>query len=131
MPTPTKYRKKYTKQLLEGLRADGKSIEECCQIWGVNTKTYNNWIEKYPEFKEAAEFGERDKRAWWNKEHRDVASGVKPGNASCLNFGMKNQADWVDKQEVHSLHEERLNIIKIEVLPRRIDQGIVIDGTGS
>ena len=135
MATPTKYRKKFVKQLIEGLRQDGKSIEEVCCLWNISVVTYNAWKDKYPEFKEATEIGERDKNAWWHKTHRDVSSGVRAGNAACLNFGMKNQANWVDKQEVHTTHDERINTIRIEMLPPRTErlgrEPVVIDGKGN
>lgn len=114
----SKYKKKYAKQLIEGLRKDGKSIEECCLLWGVSDKTYQNWRKKYPEFEEAHQIGEMDKKAWWRQLQRKVACGESAGNAAIINFALKNEADYVDRQETHHTHDEQIQTIKIEVLPK-------------
>ncbi len=114
MVAKSKYRKKYTKQLLNGLRKDGLSIEECCQEWGICVSTYKDWTKTHPEFAEAAKIGERDKTAWWLRMHRDVSTGVRTGNAACINFALKNEAGWVDKQEIHTSHDEQITTIRIE-----------------
>lgn len=119
MAAKSKYRKKFTKELLKGLRKDGKSIEEVCLLWGISDQTYQNWRLKYPEFEEAHLIGEMDKKAWWRQLQRQVASGKSAGNAAVINFALKNEAGYVDKQEVHNTHDEKINIIKIEMLPSR------------
>jgi transposase-like protein len=114
MPTPTKYRKKYTKQLINGLRKDGRSIEEVCQEWGITPKTYGVWRDKYPEFADAHLIGECDKNSWWRQLQRKVSSGESPGNASCINMALKNECGYVDKQEVQHTHDEQITTIRIE-----------------
>lgn len=117
MPAHSKYKKAFAKQLLKGLRRDGLSIEEVCQQWDIDPKTYSAWRLAHPEFEEAHRIGDRDMKAWLHKTHRAVSSGQQAGNASCLNFAMKNQAGWVDKTEVHTTHEEQVHVLRIERLP--------------
>lgn len=132
MPTPTKYKTKFAKQLLNGLRKDGKSIVECCVLWGISESTYNNWKKDIPAFAHAAEIGQMDCASWWHQKHRAVSSGEQAGNASCLNFGMKNVegVKWADKSEVHTTHDEQIRTIRIEMLPSRT-QPRIIDVEGS
>jgi len=115
----SKYRPKFAKDLRNGLRKDGKSIEEVCSEWGVTTTAYYNWVEAHETFKTAHAIGEQDKTAWWRKLQRSVASGARRGNAGVINLALKNEANYVDKQEVHNSHEEKITTIKIEMLPPR------------
>jgi transposase-like protein len=120
----SKYKKKYAKQLLDGARKNGESIEELCQMWGVTRPTYYAWLQKYPEFRAAAEHGERDVIAYWNKLHRMVSQGQIKGNASCINFAMKNVQgiNWADRVEVDNKQEQRINRIEVEVIqPKRLE----------
>ena len=115
---------------MNGLRKDGKSIEEVCLLWGVSDKAYHAWREAHPEFEEAHRRGEMDKKAWWLQLQRKVASGESAGNAAVINFALKNEAGYVDKQEVHNTHDERISTIKIEMLPprtERLEHGNIID----
>lgn len=114
MPAPSKYRKKYTKELLNGLRSDGKSVEEVCTKWNITRTTYYAWIKEFPEFAHAHEIGEQDKTSWWRQLQRKVASGESPGNAACINLALKNEAGYVDKQEIEHKHEEQITTIRIE-----------------
>lgn len=123
----SKYKKKFAKQLLAGLRKDGESIVECCRLWGVSPLTYNAWIIAHKDFAHAAEIGQMDCAAWWHKKHRAVSSGEQAGNASCLNFGMKNvdSVKWADKSETHVTHDEQVRTIRIEMLPARHENRII------
>lgn len=110
----SKYKNKYALQLKRGLRKDGKSIEECCSLWGITTKTYYNWIKTIPKFAEAAEIGEQDKTSWWRIQQRLAATGEIKGNAGVINLALKNEAGYVDKQEIEHKHEEQITTIRIE-----------------
>lgn len=115
----SKYRPKYAKDLRNGMRKDGKSIEECCSIWGVTDTAYYSWIKTFPTFAEAHKIGEQDKTSWWRLLQREVASGVRPGNAGVINLALKNEAGYVDKQEVAHTHEEQITTIRIEHIPSK------------
>jgi Homeodomain-like domain-containing protein len=114
-----KYDKKFGRQLMKGLRSDGLSIPEVCQLWQINRNTYYRWIEIHPEFAEAHEYGERDVLAYWHKLNRAVASGVVKGNAGVICFSMKNieGIGWKDKVEVESNGQEQFQKINISILP--------------
>ena len=110
----SKYRPKFAKDLRNGLRKDGKSIEEVCCLWGVTTTAYNAWIKTFPTFAEAHQIGEQDKTSWWRLVQREVASGARPGNAGVINLALKNEAGYVDKQEIEHKHDEQITTIRIE-----------------
>ncbi len=120
----SKYRPKYAKDLRNGLRKDGKSLEEVCCLWGVTMMAYSAWRKTHPIFEEAHHIGEQDKTSWWRQVQREVASGARPGNAGVINLALKNEAGYTDKQEVHNTHEERISTIKIEMLPSREDAAL-------
>lgn len=101
------------------MRKDGLSIPEVCQEWGISRTTYYNWVESYPEFKQAHEDGNRDCVAWWYRLNRAVACGQVKGNAGVLCFAMKNVEGigWQDKVEVNSTANEQIRQINISILP--------------
>lgn len=115
-----KYKKKFTKFLMNGCRREGMSIEELCQIWGISRSTYYNWCAAHPKFAEADEIGNRDALAWLHKLNRQVMSGEVKGNAGTIIFAMKNLAGWKDKSEVSTTVSEEIRTININVLPPKI-----------
>ena len=118
----SKYRPKYARELLNGLRSDGKSIDECCANWGVTITAYNGWRKTHPKFEIAHQQGELDKTSWWRKLQRQVATGEVNGNPGVINLALKNEAGYVDKQEIHNSYDEKIETIKIELLPNRQEQ---------
>lgn len=114
-----KYNTKYARQLMKGLRNDGMSIEEVCQLWSICRTTYNRWVDVHPEFKDAHEYGERDVMAYWHRLTRAAASGQIKANAGVICFAMKNIAgiEWKDKVEVTNDGVEQIQRININVLP--------------
>ncbi len=113
-----KYNKKFTKQLRNGLREDGKSITKVCKLWDITRNTYNYWVDHYPEFKEAHEYGNRDFIIFLEDLAMDVASGKTKGNAGVLIFSLKNAEalGWRDQVEVTS-NPEQIHKISINILP--------------
>ncbi len=114
-----KYRSKFPKQLLNGLRQDGLSIPEVCQLWGVTPTTYYRWVESHPEFKDAHEHGQRDCIGWWHRLTRAAACGQVKANAGVICFAMKNieGIGWQDKIEVNNTNDEQVRQINISILP--------------
>ena len=125
-----KYRPLFAKQLQDGLRRDGKSIEECCIAWGVATSCYYDWKKKYPKFEDAAEIGERDASAFWARKYRAVATGDEKGNAGLLVFAAKNVMGWADKAEVTNNNNEELRTITINMLPKRPEPKVIEHDSG-
>lgn len=116
----SKYKRKYTKELLNGLRDDiSMSILAVCKKWGINKATYYNWIETYPEFAEAHTIGERDYHIQIEQLMIYNATGRFKGNAGVLNLMAKNMLGWKDKVEVESTGEKPLQKIEIEILQNK------------
>lgn len=116
-----KYLKKYAAELIDGMRLDGKSVVECCLLWGITEKEYNEWLETYPELQKAHEIGEMQCASWWHQNYRELAT---KGNASALTFGMKNipKVGWQDKPADKEEEKEPVRVININVLPPRIGE---------
>lgn len=115
-----KYLKKYAEELRKGMRKDGRSIVECCLIWGITDREYMDMLDAHPELQHAHQIGEMDCAAWWHMNYRKLAEN---GNASALSFGMKNidKVGWQDRPEVKEQEQEPVKAIKITILPGRVD----------
>lgn len=117
MGRKSSYKKKYAKDLINGMRNHPKaSIDRCCQEWGVTRNAYYNWLEIHPEFKAAAEIGERDYAIAFHDLMVDNATGVVKGNAGVLTLMAKNILKWSDKVEIENTGPEQISRIEIEVL---------------
>lgn len=115
------YKKKYAKDLLNGMRAHPKaSIERCCQEWGIVRSTYYTWLDKYPEFKAAHEVGERDYQIAFHDLMVDNATGEVKGNAGVLALMAKNILKWSDKVEVENTGPGVVNKIEVDVIRTRL-----------
>jgi hypothetical protein len=111
------YKKKYSKQLIDGMRRDCRmSIDKCCQEWGVTRNAYYGWLDQHPDFKQAAEIGERDFMIAFHDLMVDNAEGSKKGNAGVLTLMAKNILKWSDKVEIENTGPEQISRIEIEVL---------------
>ncbi len=113
-----KYLKKYTKELLDGMRSDGKSIVECCLIWGITDKEYSEWLDEHDDLEYAHQIGEMHCAQWWHQTYRGLAA---KGNASVLQMGMKNieKVGWQDRPETKKEEVEPIRAISITVLKPR------------
>lgn len=118
MARKTKYSKKFSKELSEGMRLQGWSIEECCYVWGISRRTYYNWLDEYSSFQEAHEIGERDYKIYWHRDYRDNMD--RP--AAEKKFAAANILGWTDKKEVKKTSEDRIQTITINVIepPKRV-----------
>lgn len=107
--------------LLAGMRNDGKSLIECCLIWGITDTEYGKLLDNNPELMRAHEVGEMHCAAWWHQSYRDLAL---KGNASALAFGMKNitKVGWADKPDLKDEEVEPVRAINITVLPPRVGE---------
>lgn len=117
------YDEKYAKQLKNGLRYKEKlSIPQLCRKWRISSKTYYNWIETYADFREAAEIGQMDFEAYRWEILDKLSTGELKGNAGAAVFGLENSnrsQDYGKNVNVHNTHEEKIETIKIEILPRK------------
>ena len=117
------YKKKYSKQLREGMRTNCRmSIDKCCQTWGVTRNAYYGWLDQHPDFKEAAEIGERDFMIAFHDLMVDNAEGSKKGNAGVLTLMAKNILKWSDKVEIENTGPEQISRIEMVVLEDKRSQ---------
>lgn len=113
------YKKKFAKQLREGMRRDGKTIEHCCREWGISRATYNNWKKDYPEFAKATEIGEQDFYIYWYELGLKACNGEVRVNAGIYNYVMTNLHQWQTKTETKQTHDEQIQTININVIEGR------------
>jgi len=107
------------KDLLDGVRYDGTSVIECCLKWGITDSEYKAMLESSEELQRAHEIGEMHCAAWWHNNARELAA---KGNASVLNFALKNTIGWQDKPEIKAEEKpEPLRAVEISILPPRKD----------
>jgi len=115
------YKKKYAKDLANGMRQHPKaSIERCCQEWGIVRSTYYTWLDIHPEFKAAHEIGERDYQIAFHDLMVDNATGEVKGNAGVLALMAKNILKWSDKVEVENTGPSVVNRIEVDVIQPKL-----------
>jgi len=85
-------------EVLVDIMSEGKSLAAVAKAIGVTRKTLYDWAAKHDEFADAIEAGKDMSLAFWEDQAMDVAFGVNSGNASVLNFQMKNRfrSDYQD-----------------------------------
>ncbi len=113
------YHKKYSTQLINGLRRDGSSVEKVCQMWGIVPTTYYKWIDNHPDFAEAHEHGKRDNMIWWQEVGQAGITGQFKLNAAAYNFTMSNLHGWNTKVVTETNASDEIRTININVLPSR------------
>lgn len=64
MPRPAEYKDEYPDELYE-LMVQGQKGASLHAHFGVSKRTFYNWIDKYPEFKDAYERGWEQCEKWW------------------------------------------------------------------
>jgi len=113
-----KYKKKYAKQLKEGLR-DNKfmTINAVCKLWGITKATYYSWIERHPDFKAAAEIGERDYHIQLEEIVIKNTTGELRGNAGSINLIATNVLGWNKEEKTDA--PKAINKIEIEILQNK------------
>lgn len=119
----TKYKEEYAQELLSGCRYKKHlSKEHLCHKWRISVSTYNNWVERYPEFKEAHEIGKADYAAYlYDRMHANL-DGTEKGSAAVVNFAMTNILGWSTKSQVEIRKEEPIMAININIIepPRNL-----------
>ena len=119
----TEYDDKYAKALLAGARLNGITEIEFCLKHHILYSNYRKWAKDIPEFKIAAEWGDMQAAAYWQKLYRDLCEGEKPA-PSQVQYAMKNipLINWVDKKEEFQEPEDPPREIRITVLPPRKEE---------
>ena len=104
---PTKFEKKFCKELVKHCARGGHMNDFCTQI-GVSQSTIYLWASarnedgsfKYPEFVEAKKTAEAFSHRYWAEiGRRGIVGSIKGFNASAWIFLMKNKFNWTDRQD--------------------------------
>lgn len=117
-----KYKPSYGKQLRDGMCSGGMSTPEVCREWGIITRTYNTWVEKYPDFKYSDDVAKRDRACYWFQVLRGAATGEMKGSSDRLiSQALKNidEIHWADSAPPTKNKDEEVRTITINVLPPR------------
>lgn len=109
------YHTDFTDELNAGLRLEGWSIDEVCKHWGIDTDTYDEWLEKYPEFYEAHKAGERDQRIFWAERLRNNSNNAQVLKMAATHFlGVTDKN--IDKHEAEPIG--RIEFV-VKPIPKR------------
>lgn len=111
------------------LMREGDSIVAVCYDFGITRGTHYNWVEKYPEYKEAVEHGKVASQAWWEKQLKQGTIGKIPYfNSNAAAFSMKARfEDYREKSTENVTNNLILNLTD-EQLNNRIMQ--MVKNTG-
>lgn len=130
-----KYDEKYAKQLRNGIRYKERlSVPQLCRKWRISRSTYNNWINKYEDFKDAAAIGQMDYDAYRWEIIDKLSTGELKGNAGAAIFGLENSnasEQYGKNVNINNNYEEQVQTINIKVLPRKENEALehIIDVT--
>jgi len=103
----------YSPQMCEALIEAGDKgltkIQFCAKV-GISKVTFYNWIDAYPEFKQANGIYEAKMEAWYTALVKNQMLGIEQivnGKKITLNIGGlvwfgKNVCNWKDKQEIEA-----------------------------
>lgn len=98
---PTKYKPEYCEQVV-AFMAQGFSVEAFAgHVW-VSKDTLYEWMERYPEFKEAVAIGRERSRVWWEEAARAGLMTEKGTSFSAATwiFNMRNRFGWRNEDKV-------------------------------
>jgi len=110
---PSTYDPDYCEQVIAHCN-EGASLTSFAAEIDVARSTINEWMDKHPEFSEAVKRAKAKCAAWWEKQARQGATGLKDVNPTLCIFGLKNMAaeDWREKQEVQ--HSGGVRVERVE-----------------
>lgn len=119
---PTKYDPAMCERVIELMR-DGASKLEVCAELGIRFPTFQDYQQRYPEFREAVEYGQMLSQAWWEKQGRLGAIGKVPINPATWIFNMCNRFrdDW--KQRHEHEHSGKLTLEQLVAASRKAADG--------
>lgn len=98
---PPKYKPEYCELVIDTM-AQGKSLAAAAAQLRIARSTFYEWAKNHPEMAEAVAIGKDLSLAYWEQLAHDTATGDSNGNASVLNFQMKNRFrnDYTDSQDL-------------------------------
>ena len=87
---PTLYRSEFCESIIS-LMAEGRSLDGCASILGVNPDSLYQWQKIHPEFSEAVHKGRAAATSYWESRLIAVAMG-RPGNAQLIQWALRNRS---------------------------------------
>jgi len=88
--------------IMRDIAQDGGSAVECQARLGIYHSAWETLLADSEDFRETVRQCKVLCQVWWEKVGREMAAGLREGNATVWIFNMKNRFDWRDKTEVSS-----------------------------
>lgn len=96
------------KEIIEKEMTEGASITEISASLGIHRDTLYQMIKKFPEFREAIEYGKMLSEAWWLRQGR-INLQTRGFNAVLWIMNMKGRFGWRDSPDAST----KINIFNI------------------
>ena len=126
MGRPVHYRPDYHLPLLISLFCRGDDISAFCAAAEVSKKTFDNWVNNYPEFNEAYEEGLQLAKLFWEK-YADTQADNPDFNTKLWSIKMRNRFDYTDQRKLRikalrhaKTAKEQMNCISEEISEGRL-----------
>jgi len=87
---PTSYRPEYCTRIVK-LMAQGRSLDGCAPLLGVNPDSLYEWQKVHAEFCVAVRAGRAAATTFWENRLLAVAHG-EPGNAQAIQWALRNRS---------------------------------------
>ena len=87
---PTSYRPEFCQRVV-ALMAEGRSLDGCAPLLGVNPDSLYEWQKVHPQFSEAVRAGRAAATTFWENRLLAVANG-EPGNAQAIQWALRNRS---------------------------------------
>ena len=87
---PTSYRSEYCPRIV-ALMAEGRSLDGCAPLLGVNPDSLYEWQKVHAEFSLAVRAGRAAATTFWENRLLAVAHG-EPGNAQAIQWALRNRS---------------------------------------
>ncbi len=87
---PTSYRPEMCQRVID-LMAQGRSLDGCAALLGVNPDSLYQWQHRHPEFAEAVRSGRAAATSFWEDRLLDIAKGGS-GNAQAIQWALRNRS---------------------------------------
>ena len=108
---PSTYKPENCEKLIESM-SQGKSITQYLVENGVHIQTHRRWLDRFPEYRKAMDFGIMASMAYWEAMgERGCRGDIPQFNQSTYRFIMKNRFPLVYK-DIH--HNETTTTVRFE-----------------
>lgn len=87
---PSSYRVEFCQRIVE-LMSEGRSLDGCAAILGVNPDSLYTWQKLHNQFSEAVKAGRAAAITFWETRLLDIAQGGS-GNAQAIQWALRNRS---------------------------------------